>query len=59
MLTRQTLATWQPQFATPLKKGGNRQLFQVLKSFLKKTNELAHCLHNKIKFNFDHVGLEK
>jgi len=59
MLTRQTLATWQPQVATPFKKGGNRQLFQVFKSFLKKTNELAHCLHNKIKFNFDHVGLEK
>jgi len=59
MFTRQTLATWQPKVATPLIQGGKSQFFQVLKSFLKKTNELAHCLHNKIKFNFDHVGLEK
>jgi len=59
MLTRQTLATWQPKVATPLKKGGNSQLSQELKSFLKKLNELAQCLHNKIKFTFDRLGLEK
>jgi len=59
MFTRQTLARRQPKVATPLTKGGKSQFFQVLKSFLKKTNELAQCLPNKIKFNFDHIGLEK